>query len=109
MVNPVSPLTVRRRALKLMGVGLAMGVVWVALLLVVEGQGRNVLGPGLGLPGLPLVVGLVELVSGRSFDDLARSWDELTWWQRGLLGTVIVALATLVFIVTGGMIAIALS
>ena len=87
----------------MIGVGLALAAVWLALMeLVMVEQNRAVMGPGLGLPLLPLLVGLVELVSGRHFDDLSRRWDELRGWQRGLLGLVIVALATVVIVTLAG-------
>jgi hypothetical protein len=96
----------RTRALKIIGVGLVIAAVWIAIILVLDDHGRQMMGPGLGLPLVPLLVGLTELVSGRHFDDLAKSWDDLRGWQRGLLGTVIVAIAIVVFVVIGGTIAI---
>ena len=41
------------------------------------------------LPGAYALAGLVEIVTGISFFELARRWDELKGWQRGILGTVI--------------------
>ena len=99
---------VRRRALKLVGAGLVIGAAWIAVVLLLSARGRQLMGPGLGLPLLPVLVGLVELVSGRRFDDLARRWDDLKGWQRLLLGLVIVTIAIVAFIVIGGTIAIAL-
>ena len=42
------------------------------------------------LPGAYALSGLVELITGVSFLDLARHWDDLQGWQRGILGTFIV-------------------
>ena len=36
------------------------------------------------------MAGLIEFVTGVSFIDLARRWDELKGWQRGVFGTFIV-------------------
>lgn len=107
--QPRTPTEVRRRGLKLIGIGLVFGSVWFALMeLVMVERHRAVMGPGLGLPLLPLLVGLVELVSGRHFDELSRGWDELRGWQRGLLGLVIVALATVVIVTLAGFVVVLL-
>lgn len=52
------------------------------------------------LPGAFALQGLVELITGVPFLELARCWDELKGWQRGVLGTLIV-LVSLVFIIGG--------
>ena len=89
--------------MKLIGIGLVFAALWIALMeFVMVEKHRAVMGPGLGLPLLPLLVGLVELVSGKHFDELARRWDELRGWQRGVLGLVIVALATVVIVTLAG-------
>jgi len=41
---------------------------------------------------VPLLIGLAELASGRAFGELARDWDELAGWQRGVLGVAIVGI-----------------
>ena len=101
--QPRTPRQVRRRGIKLIGIGLVFGALWFAMMefLMVE-RHRQVMGPGLGLPLLPLLIGLVELASGRHFDELSRRWDQLRGWQRGLLGLVIVALATVVILTLAG-------
>lgn len=48
---------------------------------------------GLAVPFVPLLGGMVEVVTGISFFDLARRWDGLKGWQRGVYGTSIVVLA----------------
>ncbi len=105
----VPPGRVRRRAVKIIAVGAIIAVAWTAVVLVFFADwGRTLWGPGLGAPAVPLLVGLVELVSGRSFAELAQSWDDLAGWQRGILGLVIVARAVLAVMVAAG-IAIAAS
>jgi hypothetical protein len=100
---------VRRRGLKLIAIGLVFGAFWLALMMfVMVERNRTVMGPGLGLPLLPLLIGLVELVSGRHFDELARRWDDLRGWQRGVLGLVIVALATVVIVTLAGFVVVLL-
>lgn len=42
------------------------------------------------LPGAYALAGLIELVTGVSFVEFARRWDELQGWQRGIFGTFIV-------------------
>ncbi len=52
----------------------------------------------MGVPGALALSGLLEITTGRSFTELAKRWDELAPWQRGVFGTgIIIAAATLVF------------
>jgi len=104
----VSVRHVRRRALKIIAFGLVAAAAWTGFVMLLAERGRQLWGPGLGVPAVPLLAGLVELVSGRTFEDLAQSWDELKGWQRGILGLVIVAIATTVIVVAGGLIAVAM-
>lgn len=92
----------RIRGLKLIGIGAVLAAAFVTFLMIDFKRGRQWYGPGLGAPALPLLVGLVEAISGRSFASLSRAWDELAGWQRFLLGVTIAALATVTFIVIGG-------
>jgi hypothetical protein len=50
------------------------------------------------LPGAFALKGLLEFVTGFPFLELARRWDELKGWQRGVLGTIIVLVALVVII-----------
>lgn len=59
---------------------------------------------GAAVPGAIAFCGLVEVISGVPFRDLARRWDSLKGWQRGVLGTLI-ALAALI-VVPGGVLAV---
>lgn len=52
------------------------------------------------LPGAYVLIGLLEVVSGVPFKDISGEWDSLAGWQRGVLGVVIVILASL-FIFSG--------
>jgi hypothetical protein len=53
------------------------------------------------LPGAFALKGLLEFILGVPFLELARRWDDLNGWQRGVLGTIIVLVALVVII--GGM------
>lgn len=90
---------IRRRALKRVAVGSVIAGAWVAFMLLIDSQGYFVWGPGLGLPCVPLLVGLAEVITGRSFHDLSRDWDELRAWQRGVFGLFIVLAAFVVIVV----------
>lgn len=45
------------------------------------------------LPGAYALVGLTEFITGISFFEFAKRWDELKGWQRGVFGTFIVLVA----------------
>ena len=47
----------------------------------------------LGLPGAYALSGLLELITGVSFFEYARRWDDLKGWQRGVLGVFVVVIA----------------
>jgi hypothetical protein len=44
-------------------------------------------------PGVYALTGILEIIAGVPFMDLADRWDSLAGWQRGILGTLIVMLA----------------
>lgn len=45
------------------------------------------------LPGAYALIGILEIIVGVPFVDLADRWDDLAGWQRGILGTLVVAMA----------------
>ena len=100
---------IRRRGLKLMLGGALVAAAWGAFVMWVFARGRYLMGPGLGFPGIFFIAGLVEVVSGRSIADLAQRWDALKGWQRGVLGIVIVAIATTIIVVIAGTVAAVLA
>jgi hypothetical protein len=57
------------------------------------------------LPGAFALQGLIELITGVPFLELARRWDELKGWQRGVLGTIIVLVALVVIVGGVGLVA----
>jgi hypothetical protein len=83
-----------------MALGIVVGALWVGLVLLLSDRGVELYGPGLGVPLLPVLIGLIEVVSGKRFGQLAQSWDELAGWQRFLLGLFIAALA--IAVIGGG-------
>lgn len=68
-------------------------------------QGRRWIGPGLAGPLVPAVYFATELIFGRKVPDLARSWDSLAGWQRGLIVTGVVVLCFTIILVVCLMIA----
>lgn len=62
-----------------------------ALALLREGERSRQVGPGAALSFVPFVYFLTELLFGRTIPDLARDWDGLKGWQRGVIGCGIVA------------------
>ncbi len=53
----------------------------------------------LAIPGVYALIGLLEVIAGVPFVEIATKWDSLAGWQRGLLGLFIVACAFAVVIV----------
>jgi hypothetical protein len=46
------------------------------------------------------LVGLAQLVFGRTLGELARAWDDIAGWQRLIVGLLVVGIA-LTVIITG--------
>ena len=49
----------------------------------------------LAMPGAYALTGLIEIITGVPFMEIARKWDDLAGWQRGVLGVIIVVLSFL--------------
>ena len=43
------------------------------------------------------LIGLLEIISGVPFKDIAKSWDEISGWQRGIIGVIVVIVVLAVF------------
>ena len=52
------------------------------------------------IPFVYFCIGLIEVVSGRPYRQIAAAWMSLRGWQRGIIGTIIV-LASLAFMLLG--------
>jgi hypothetical protein len=52
-----------------------------------------------GVPFAYFCIGVIELFTGRPFQELADAWMGLKGWQRGVIGTLIVVLAGFLIIV----------
>jgi hypothetical protein len=50
------------------------------------------------IPFVYFCIGIIELVSGRPYRQLAAAWMSLRGWQRGVLGTFIILVAIVVMI-----------
>jgi hypothetical protein len=100
------PAVVRRKGfLRFLG-GLAVFAIGLAFtMLILPRLGVQLTPVGLAafaLPGAYALSGLVEIVTGISFMQFARRWDDLKGWQRGVFGTFIVLLAGMVIILGVG-------
>ena len=51
----------------------------------------------LAAPGAYALVGLLEAFSGRPFREFGAKWEQLKWWQRGVLGVAVAAIAFVLF------------
>src|ERR1043166_3576386 len=87
----------RRRATKKVGLGFLGCLLIVGLFVGISFAGYMPGNPFMLIPaGIPFVyvcAGLVELITGRPFQELADAWMTLKGWQRGIIGTLIVLLA----------------
>lgn len=97
---------VRLNGVKLIAMGLVVTIGIILLGNLVFGAGNwHFIGYGFAIPGAAALVGLIQVVSGVPFGELAIRWESLAGWQRGVLGLIIVLLATgIIFI---GMIGLA--
>jgi hypothetical protein len=96
---------VRRSGLKLFLVAGGLAAILGASALWLTGEGWQILGYGWGIPGAFALAGLVQVISGVPFSELASRWDALQGWQRGILGTIIFILA--VGLIIGGLLVFA--
>ena len=44
----------------------------------------------IALPGVLMMIGLLEMLSATPLQQFTHGWNQLTGWQRGLYGTLIV-------------------
>jgi hypothetical protein len=104
-----SPALIRRKGFFrfLMGFGVfAVGLTIPMYVLPYLGHQLTPMGMiPLAIPGAYALAGLLEVITGVSFLECARRWDELKGWQRGVFGTTIVIVAIFVIVVVVGLIA----
>jgi len=88
---------IRLKGLKLLAIGLLVTGAIIAIANYAFGEGNwNFIGYGFAIPGAMALVGLIQLVGGVPFGELAAKWDSLAGWQRGILGTLLVLVAGIV-------------
>ncbi len=87
----------RKRALKKLVIGILGFLLMASVFLVLSSVGYMPGGPFMLIPaGVPFVyfcIGVIELLTGRPFQQLADAWMALRGWQRGVIGTKIVLIA----------------
>lgn len=79
---------------KLLGGALIFAVILAYFMqhgLKVGANPLKIIGPA--VPGAVALVGLVELCTGMHVTEVASKWNALAGWQRGILGTLVVAVA----------------
>ena len=94
-------LSVRKRGLIKLAVGIPLGVGWFLIQQRLEALNEWLKFLVPGFPGVLALIGLTELVSGIPIAHLSRRWEGLKGWQRGVLGTLI--LFAFAFILFSGM------
>lgn len=78
----------RRGALKILGGVVAYVGVWLLLFRqggFGEGRGGTFYIITMAAPGGLALIGLVELYTGKSFNDLAARWDALPGWKQAVI------------------------
>ena len=91
-------ITVRKRGLIKIAIGIPVGVAWFLIQLQLEHLSEWLKFIVPGFPGVLALIGVVELVGGIPISDLAKRWDTLRWWQRGILGLLVIgAFTTILF------------
>jgi hypothetical protein len=87
-------ITIRRRGLIKVTIGIPVGVAWFLIQQHLEHWSEWLKFIVPGFPGVLALIGTVELVGGLPISDLAKRWDTLRWWQRGILGMIVIAAFT---------------
>ncbi|MCW5806565.1 MAG: AbgT family transporter [Deltaproteobacteria bacterium] len=72
--------------------------------LVSDPKTLGILGMPFAVAAVAALVGLAKIVVGRTFGELARAWDDLAGWQRGIVGLLVVGVAFVVLVVFGAVI-----
>jgi hypothetical protein len=79
----------------------ALSALYAGVATWLSNRGWQPHGIGWFVPAGFMLAGLVQVVSGVPFSQLAARWDSLRGWQRGVLGVLIVILAFLFVAVAG--------
>lgn len=106
--RPINPH--RKRGLNVLVICVVGAALWAGLLALL-GRYDVVHSPRiyriLGIPfaGATIValVGLAQLIFGRTLGELARAWDDMAGWQRLLTGLIVVAIAVTLFVTAAGL------
>ena len=82
---------IRQSGLKKIKYGAVVSLLFVIALIAIPLMGyRFSFGGGIVLVLTPvawLLAGVLQIVTGTPFEELSERWDNLAWWQRGLIGT----------------------
>ena len=93
----------RKRALKKLILGILGCVLMAGIYVAIAFAGYMPGNPFMLIPAaFPFVyvcIGIIELLTGRPFQQLADSWMALKGWQRGVIGTLIVLVGGFVIVV----------
>ena len=102
MDTPNTPLEFRRRARKKVFLGICGFILCLGLFAGISAIGYLPGNPFMLIPAaIPFVyfcIGLIELISGRPYQQLADSWMALRGWQRGVIGTLIIIVGGVIII-----------
>ena len=80
---------------------LAAGSVAVAVyygLFLLASRGWHIHSFELAIPGGLALAGALQAITGMSFSDLARNWERLVPWQRGVMGTLVFVGCAVIFL-----------
>jgi hypothetical protein len=102
-METTTPPEFRKRALKKVALGILGTLAMAGLFMAIAFAGYMPGNPFMLVPAaIPFVyfcVGVIELLTGRPYRQLADAWMALKGWQRGIIGTLVVLVAGFLIIV----------
>lgn len=102
-MDTLTPPEFRKRALKKITLGILAFLGIAGLYAAIAFAGDLPQNPFMLIPAaIPFAycsIGVIELLTGRPYQQLADAWMSLRGWQRGVIGTLIVLLAGFLILV----------
>lgn len=102
-MDTTTPQQFRKQALKKLALGILGCLLMAGLYVAIAYAGFLPANPFMLIPAaIPFVyvcIGVIEMLTGRPYQQLADAWMALKGWQRGVIGTLIVLVGGFLVIV----------